>query len=247
MNKKFWGMHKYLQFSKTGQETRSICFVLSILFTQAKLYCEPVTSGQLFDVLIRCSERCESDLLREARKTGVCKKRSMTQKLMADIGFRGIKRFWRMADVLSRMEDPKCESSEEISRTQETSDRSQYESSCISQKVWDVLELRYVVRSVSTVCDHQWEYVVVFFACMFREKFRQLIEYNLPCVDFFLCILHSRNGLTTAHKGVKISLGEVNANRKLTVCTQMRCPQKTCAGPYKRGQWIPVSYIMENE
>lgn len=73
----------------------------------------PYRSNSL-DVLVRCAQRGQSDLLRELGELGVGKERHMAEKLVTNVRLGGIERHAGVTDVLRRMEDTERQSSEEI-------------------------------------------------------------------------------------------------------------------------------------
>lgn len=72
---------RVFQLSKAGQQARSIRFNLRRILLVAKkteFHRVPVAGGQLLDVVVARSERCQANLLREVRKVRIRKQRSMS-------------------------------------------------------------------------------------------------------------------------------------------------------------------------
>lgn len=65
------------------------------------------------------------------------------------------------------------------------------------QKHRDVFKLGHVVLPVATVFSQQREVFQILPASMSRIEFGELSEHNTPSFSFFLCVLHSGDGLTT--------------------------------------------------
>ena len=83
-----------------------------------KIHLDP-HRGKLLDILIRCPQRGQSNLLGELSKAGVTKQGNMAEQLVTDIRLRGVHWFGTVTDVLGGMEYPECESSKEVTRGQQ--------------------------------------------------------------------------------------------------------------------------------
>ena len=77
-------------------------------------------SGQLLDILIRCPQRGQTNLLGELGKAVVAEERGVAQQLVTDVGLGRVHGFGAVADVLGGMEHPKCQASQEITRGKKT-------------------------------------------------------------------------------------------------------------------------------
>lgn len=62
--------------------------------------------SKFFDIVIRSSKRCQSDLLRELSESWIGKERSVSKKFVTYVRFRGVEWFAGVADVLGGVEDP---------------------------------------------------------------------------------------------------------------------------------------------
>lgn len=75
--------------------------------------------SKFFDIVVRSSEGCQSDLLGELSECWVSKQGGMSEQFVTYVGLRGVERFAGVADVLSGMEDPEGQSGQEISGGQQ--------------------------------------------------------------------------------------------------------------------------------
>lgn len=96
-----------------------------------KIVCSLTYRRQLFDELVRSTERRQPDFLRELCEGRISEEGSVAQQLVADVGFRSVERLAAVADVLCRVEDPECQAGQKVPRGQQTSHGAQGEASAV--------------------------------------------------------------------------------------------------------------------
>ena len=140
----------------------------------------------------------------------------MTNQLVNDVWLWRMFRIFSMTNVLSALEDSKCQRCQEVSGCQESSCRSQSPSCLFCNEtqvnysgvfqeslvhtleiLGNIFQLRHSICCVSNFFLHQSKCFDVLFTCMSLKEFVQLVVHKLPGRDFILTILDSRNGLPT--------------------------------------------------
>lgn len=177
--------------------------------------------SEFFNIIIGCAERCQTDFLRELGERRIGEQRNVTEQFVADIWFGRVQRFTGMPNVLRRMEDTEREAGKEITWWQQTSHRSQCESSTVCwkksqianvsnaatttlslvmeltfQEIRNVLQLRNVVFAIAAILDQQREHVVMLAARMCLVQLCNVAEHNAPCIRFLLRVFHVRQYLS---------------------------------------------------
>lgn len=96
------------------------------------------------------------------------------------------------------MENSECETSQEITGRQQTSDRAQRESSAVLQEVRNVLQLGNVVLAVATVVDKQREDVVVLPASMCFVELCEIVKDHPPGLNLLIGVVDMGQRLSVA-------------------------------------------------
>lgn len=69
--------------------------------------------------------------------------------------------------------------------------------SCTFKKVWQILQLGYVIFSIATVLYKQREHMVVFLTSMGRVQFDEFPEHWSPCCCLLFCVINMWQRLST--------------------------------------------------
>lgn len=74
----------------------------------------------------------------------------------------------------------------------------------------NIFQLRHIIFSVSTVLGQQGKVFQILTTSMGGIEFTEFPKYHPPCFNFFSCVLHSGNGLTTVKNKIMQNTSEYN-------------------------------------
>jgi len=140
-----------LQLTYTGKNSSTVGLQLTIFPTHSKLYGEPVNGGKARKFALISAKTCETYLLAEICEILVCEHGGMTEELVDDVWFGGVKWHAVVADVLGRVEHLEGEAVQELALSQKATHGLKAPAGLGLKKFRDGIQLWYLILSEADV------------------------------------------------------------------------------------------------